>query len=64
MRLSLVLHGKDVFAMDNVASDVAVEFTDLTTKRNSALRPFPAVKLEWHDRQNLMLPSIEAIPIC
>ena len=46
MKLAAVLTGKDVFAMENRAGDVAVELTNSITKLNSASRPFQALKLE------------------
>ena len=42
---------------------VEAEFTNSITKLNSASRPFQALKLEWHDKQYLMLHAIEAIRI-
>ena len=46
VKLAPVLHGKDVFAMENRAGDVAVELTNSITKLNSASRSFRALKLE------------------
>ena len=46
VKLAPVLPGKDVFAMENRASDVAAELTNSITKLNSASRPFQALKLE------------------
>ena len=46
VKLAPVLTGKDVFAMENRAGDVAAELTNSITKLNSASRPFPALTLE------------------
>ena len=46
VKLAPVLPGKDVFAIENRAGDVAAELTDSITKLNSALRSFRALKLE------------------
>ena len=46
VKLATVLTGKDVFAMENRAGDVAAELTNSFTKLNSASRPFQALKLE------------------
>ena len=64
MKLAPVLPGKNVFAMENRAGDVAAELTYSTTKLSCTSRPFQALKLERHDKRNLMLHSFEAIRIC
>ena len=64
VKLAPVLPGKDVFAMEKRAGNIKAEITNSITKLNSASRPFQALKLERHDKQNLMLHSIEAIQIC
>ena len=46
VELAPVLPGKDVFAIENRAGDVAAELTNSITKLNSASRPFQASKLE------------------
>ena len=46
VKLAPVLTGKDVFAMENRAGDVAGEPTNSITKLNSASRPFQALELE------------------
>ena len=46
VKLAPVLTGKDVFAMENKAGDVAAELTNSITKLNRASRPFQALKLE------------------
>ena len=46
VKLAPVLPGKDVFAMENMAGDVAAELINSTTKLNSASRPFQALKPE------------------
>ena len=46
MKLNPVLPGKDVFAMENRAGDLAAGLTNSITKMNSASRPFKALKLE------------------
>ena len=46
VKLAPVLHGKDVFAMENRAGDVAAELSNSITKLNSASRSFQALKLE------------------
>ena len=46
MKLAPVLPGKDVFAMENRAGDVAAEPTNSITKLNNASRSFRALKLE------------------
>ena len=46
VKLAPVLPGKDVFAMESRAGDVAAELTNSITKLNSASRPFQALKLE------------------
>ena len=46
VKLAPVLPGKDGFAMENSAGDVAAELTNSNTKLNSASRPFQASKLE------------------
>ena len=46
VKLAPVLNGKDVFAMENRAGDVAVELTNSITKLNSASRSFRTLKLE------------------
>ena len=46
VKLAQVLPGKDVFAIENRAGDVAAELTNSITKLNSASRPFQALKQE------------------
>ena len=46
VKLAPVLPGKDVFATENRAAEVAAELTNSITKLNSASRPFQALKLE------------------
>ena len=46
VKLAPVLPGKDVFAMENRAGDIAAELTNSITKLNSASRSFQALKLE------------------
>ena len=46
VKLAPVLPGKDAFAMENRAGDVAAELTNSITQLNSAPRPFQASKLE------------------
>ena len=46
VKLAPVLAGKDVFAMENRAGDIAAELTNSITKLHSASRPFQALKLE------------------
>ena len=46
VKLAPVLPGKDFFAMENRAGDVAAELTNSITKLNSASRSFQALKLE------------------
>ena len=46
VKLALVLPGKDVFAIENRAGDVAAELTNSITKLNSASRPSQTSKLE------------------
>ena len=46
VKLAPVLPGKDVFAMENRAGDVAAELTNSITKLNSASSSFRALKLE------------------
>ena len=46
VKFAPVLPGKDVFAMENRAGDVAAELTNSITKLNSASRQFQALKLE------------------
>ena len=41
-----VLPGKDVFAMENRAGDIAAELNNSEIKLNSASRPFQSLKLE------------------
>ena len=41
-----VVLGRDVFAMENRAGEVAAELTNSQTKLNSASRPFQALKIE------------------
>ena len=46
VNLAPVLHGKDVFAKENRASDVVAQLTNSKTKLNCASRPIRALKLE------------------
>ena len=46
VKVAPVLPGKDVFAIENRAGDVAAELTNSITKWNSASRPFQVLKLE------------------
>ena len=46
VKLAPVLPGKDVFAIENRAGDVAAELTNSNIKLNSASRLFQAIKLE------------------
>ena len=46
VKLAPVLPGKDVFAMENRAGDIAAELNNSEIKLNSASRPFQALKLE------------------
>ena len=46
VKLAPVLTGKDVFAMENRAGDIAAELNNSEIKLNSASRPFQALKLE------------------
>ena len=46
VKLAPVLLGKDVFAMENRAGDVAAELTNSMTELNSASMSFQALKLE------------------
>ena len=63
VKLTPVLPGKDVFAMENRAGDVIAELTNSMTKLISASRPFQALKLEEHEERHLMLHSTEDIRI-
>ena len=46
VKLAPVLPGKDVFAMENRAGDVAAELTNSITKLNSASKSVEALKPE------------------
>ena len=46
MKLATVLPGKDVFAIESGAGDVANELSNSIIKFNSASRPFQALQLE------------------
>ena len=46
VKLAPVLHGKDVFAMENRAGDIAAELINSEIKLNSASKSFQALKLE------------------
>ena len=46
VKLGPVQPGKDVFAMENRAGDIAAELNNTESKLNSASRPFQASKLE------------------
>ena len=46
VKLTPVVPGKDVFAIENTAGDVVAELINSITKLNSDSRPFQALKLE------------------